>query len=66
MMQQMDHTRNQHMQLELFKMCVRTTLSQLVQITSSMEKQDLVHAAGDNYQSTKLSLFSIQWNFQSI
>ena len=31
-----------HQKLEFFKLCVRTTLSQLGQITSSMEKQELL------------------------
>ena len=40
MMQQLDPTWNPHQKLEFFKLCVRTTLSQLGQITSSMEKQE--------------------------
>ena len=42
MMQQLDPTWNPHQKLEFFKLCVRTTLSQLGQITSSMEKQELL------------------------
>ena len=36
MMQQLDPTWNPHQKLEFFKLCVRTTLSQIGQITSSI------------------------------
>ena len=39
MMQQIDPTWNPHQKLEFSKLCVRTTLSQIGQITSSIEKQ---------------------------
>ena len=42
MMQQLDPTWNPHQKLEFFKLCVRKTLSQIGQITSSMEKQELL------------------------
>ena len=42
MMQQLDPTWNPHQKLEFFKLCVRTTLSQIGQITSSIEKQELL------------------------
>ena len=42
MMQQVDPTWNPHQKLEFFKLSVRTTLSQIGQITSSMEKQELL------------------------
>jgi hypothetical protein len=42
MMQQLDSTWNPHLQLEFFKVCVRSTLSQLGQITSSVEAQELI------------------------
>ena len=42
MMQQLDPTWNPHQKLEFFKLCVRTTLSQIGQITSSLEKQELL------------------------
>ncbi len=41
-MQQVDIAWNPHQKLEFFKLCVRTTLSQMGQITSSMEKQELL------------------------
>ena len=41
-MQQLDPTWNPHQKLEFFKLCVRTTLSQIGQITSSIEKQELL------------------------
>ena len=42
MMQQADPTWNPHEKLEFFKLCVWTTLSQMGQITSSIEKQELL------------------------
>ena len=41
-MQQLDPTWNPHQKLEFFKICVRTTLAQMGQITSSLEKQELI------------------------
>ena len=41
-MQQLDPTWNPHQKLKFFKLCVRTTLSQIGQITSSIEKQELL------------------------
>ena len=42
MMQQADPTWNPHEKIEFFKLCVGTTLSQMGQITSSMEKLELL------------------------
>ena len=42
MMQQMDPTWDPHKKLEYFKVCVRSTMSELGQITSSMEAQELI------------------------
>ena len=38
MMQQLDPTWNPHQKLEFFKLCVRTTLSQIGQITGGFEQ----------------------------
>ena len=42
MMQQIDHTWDPHMTLEYFKTCIRSVLSQIGQVTSSIEKQQLI------------------------
>jgi hypothetical protein len=42
MMQQVDTAWNPHQKLEFFKVCDRTTLSQMGKVTSSMEKQELL------------------------
>ena len=42
MKQQLDSTRNPHQKLEFFEICVMTTLAQMGQIISSLEKQELI------------------------
>ena len=38
---QLDSTWNPHLKMEFHKICVRTTLAQIGQIISSLEKQEL-------------------------
>ena len=38
---QLDSTWNPHLKIEFLKICVRTTLAQIGQIISSLEKQEL-------------------------
>jgi hypothetical protein len=61
-MQQLDPTWNPHLQLDFFKVCVRSTLLQLGQMTSSLEVTLTPNFALDSHRVLKLN----QFNFKAL